>query len=293
MSSIGRIAARLLVACLALACISLQAAAEPIGEATAAKNNVTGELGTVSQKILVGSNVSSDETVRTGTSSSTELRFLDTSTLNIGATSVVVLDRHIYDPNRGSVDTFINLSKGAMRFVSAGPRTRNATFGTPVATVGIRGTEIGFVCDLIPTCAYVMKSGKARICPYREGTRLTPELREACIDGNTARLPCAYYDIAAEGEQDDDEQGNFILVGKNCSVTPPQNVDPSSFEFLKQQIASGGPLPDPALLATTFAFVPIVPPVAAITAVGAAAIGLPIILDEPACVSGRGPAACR
>jgi hypothetical protein len=122
---------------------------------------------------------------------------------------------------------------------------------------------------------------------------LTPELRQACLDGNMALLPCAFVDIAAEDEQEDDDEGNFALVGNNCSATPPQNIDASAFQFLNDVISSGGALPDPALLATTFAYVPILPPVVATTAAGAVALGLPFALPQPPCVSGSTLAACN
>ena len=222
MSCIGRLALRHLTAGMALALFSAQTLAAPIGEATQAKNDVTGQLGSVAQRISVGSDVSSNETVRTGESSSTELEFLDTSTLNIGAASSVVLDRHIFDPNRGSVDTFVSLSKGARRFVSAGQRTRNANIGTPVATIGIRGTNLAVFCNEVPTCATMITQGTARVCPFPPGTQVTQGLRNACQRGNETLLPCGYYDITAEQEQRNDDEGNFMTIDTNCTITQPR-----------------------------------------------------------------------
>lgn len=257
MSCIGRLALRHVTTGLALVFMAAQSAAAPIGEATAAKNDVTGQLGPVAQRIAVGTNISSDETVRTGRSSSTELRFLDNSTLTIGAQSVVVLDRHIYDPNRGSVDTLVNLSKGALRFVSAGNRTRNATISTPVATIGIRGTALVITCTDEDTCATVIDDGRARICPVPSGTQVTRELRNACLRGNKALLPCGFYDITAKDQQRRNSEGNFMIVSRGCVFAAPVNVDPSAFNFLQQQIAAGAPMPDPSIISsTTFASAP-------------------------------------
>jgi len=256
MSFFGRRALKCVTTGLAVTFLAAQAQAQtaPIGEATQAKNEVTGQLGSVAQPISVGTNVSSDETVRTGISSSTDLRFLDTSTLNIGAESVVVLDRHIFDPNQGSVDTLVNMSKGALRFVGAGARTRNATISTPVATIGIRGTEFVVIYNDEDTATVVVDEGTVRVCPIPDGTPITPQFRAACLQGNEALLPCGYYDVTAEEEQQSDNEGNFMTVSRGCVVSQPTNVDPSAFNFLQQQIASGGPLPDPSLIGSpTFA----------------------------------------
>ena len=145
--------------------------AAPIGEASEARNDVTGELETVARRISAATGVSADEIVRTSEASSALLRFLDNSSLTIGAVSTVVLDSFVYDPDRGTDDTVFNLTKGAMRFISSGARrTHNATIGTPVGIIGIRGTDVAIVCDDNPVCAALMASGRVRICPVPAGS---------------------------------------------------------------------------------------------------------------------------
>jgi hypothetical protein len=93
-------------------------AADEIGEAATATNEVTGTLGDLVRTIGAGDPVSGSEVVSTGVNSATLLKFLDDSNLNIGASSTVVLDRFVYDPNGSADSAVINLTKGAMRFVT-------------------------------------------------------------------------------------------------------------------------------------------------------------------------------
>jgi len=110
--------------------------AQTIGTTTEAHNQVSGELNARVRRISRGSGVASRETVRTGPASAGVFRFRDGSNLNVGEKSTVVLDRFVYDPNGGR-NVVLNVSKGAMRFVSGGVGGR-ATVVTPGAVLGIR-----------------------------------------------------------------------------------------------------------------------------------------------------------
>jgi hypothetical protein len=111
--------------------------AQTIGTATEARNQVSGEVNARVRRISRGSGVASRETVRTGPASAGVFRFRDGSNLNVGEKSTVVLDRFVYDPNGGR-NVVLNVSKGAMRFVSGGVGSGRATVVTPGAVLGIR-----------------------------------------------------------------------------------------------------------------------------------------------------------
>jgi len=117
--------------------ISGPAGAEQIGTTTEAKNQVEGELNANVRRITVGSGVSTNETVSTGAASAGAFRFKDGSNLNVGEKSAVVLDRFVFDPNGGG-NVVLNVSKGAMRFVSGGAGGGRATVVTPGAVLGVR-----------------------------------------------------------------------------------------------------------------------------------------------------------
>ena len=92
-------------------------AAQKIGVASAVKNSVD-VVGAGARPLSNGSDVGANERIRTGQQSTTQLLFLDQTTLNIGAQSEVVLDRFVYDPNGGAGKVVINAGVGVFRFVT-------------------------------------------------------------------------------------------------------------------------------------------------------------------------------
>src|SRR5689334_23058867 len=83
-----------------------------IGNATATKNKVEGVLGSKTEPIGKGTNLYTNEVVRTGDASVADLKFLDDSTMSVGPISEVKLDKFVYDPN-GSGAVVIQATKGA------------------------------------------------------------------------------------------------------------------------------------------------------------------------------------
>lgn len=228
--------------------------AEVIGNATQARNEVTGKLGTVVQTIRVGTNVSARELVRTGPGSATALRFVDGSNLDIGEGSEVVLDTFVFDPN-GPDDVVVNVTKGALRFVSAGVGPHRATVKMPNALLGIRGTDVITWCaetapGVVEECATLVDTGRVRVCPYDVNRAVDLDaLRRACDEGDESALPCGYYELAGREEQENDKEGNFLWWQPGCVVGTPANLPSSAFQSLQAQIAAGLPTTLPTQLA--------------------------------------------
>ncbi len=87
--------------------------------------------------------VFSDEKVLTDRDEDTVLQFHDESRLYVGAKSVVVLDRFVYDPSTKLSDAAITFTKGAFRFVSGQTENEEAIkLRTPKAALVIRGTTV-------------------------------------------------------------------------------------------------------------------------------------------------------
>ncbi len=122
---------------------TLQAAAfaqEPkIGTATATKNKVEGVIGGQNQPISKGTELYTNETVRTGDASVADLVFLDNTNLSVGPISEVKLDKFVYDPTGSSGTVVINVTKGAFRFVTGSQDKRVYEIKTPFGTLGVRG----------------------------------------------------------------------------------------------------------------------------------------------------------
>jgi hypothetical protein len=114
--------------------------ASKIGVASAVKNRVDGTIGGGTRPLAAGADVFAREVVRTGEQSTAQLLFLDETSLSIGPSSEVTLDRFVYDPNRNSGNVVLNATKGAFRFVSGSQQPSSYQIRTPVATIGVRGT---------------------------------------------------------------------------------------------------------------------------------------------------------
>jgi hypothetical protein len=115
-----------------------------IGSAQSVQPDASGGAGTLS----AGSGVHENETVRTGSAGQAGLQFNDHSNLTVGHSSVVRLDKFVYDPNKGTGSTVIEATRGTLRFSTGAQNKitpflpvllRDVKIKTPVGTLGIRG----------------------------------------------------------------------------------------------------------------------------------------------------------
>ena len=129
----------LAVAALTLAAGQQSALADAkIGVAAAVKNQVQGRAGA----LAVGSSVFANERIKTGDAASAQLMFADKTVLNMGPKAELLLDKYVYNPNRGTGQVVVNAVQGSMRFVTGSQNPTNYSIKTPVATLGIRGTVV-------------------------------------------------------------------------------------------------------------------------------------------------------
>lgn len=80
-----------------------------------------------------------------------DVRFIDDSKLIVGSNSSVTVDRFVFDPNQGAGEAVVNVGVGVMRFVSGAIQPSGYRIRTPVATMGVRGTD--FVVGVGPSGA--------------------------------------------------------------------------------------------------------------------------------------------
>jgi hypothetical protein len=113
-----------------------------IGVAAAVLNEVTGSLPGDQRRLSTGDGVRQNEVIRTAGNASTQLLFRDETALSIGPSSEVTLDRFVFDASGSATSVAVNLSKGALRFVSGASDPRRYEVKTPLAVIGVRGTVI-------------------------------------------------------------------------------------------------------------------------------------------------------
>jgi len=144
-----------------------QAAQEKIGGVS--QHEYKGATGAVSggaaSALYFASDVYSGETVSTPDAGSTVLTFGDTTQLNVGANSTVVLDHFVYDPGSRTGDASINFTKGIFRFVTGDIQNKsNVKLTTPTTSLTIRGTDFKVVVNDAGTIVQVI-SGAVEIKP--------------------------------------------------------------------------------------------------------------------------------
>jgi len=92
----------------------------------------------------VGLAVHIKDQLRTGADGRLQVTFQDHTVLTLGEDANLVIDRYVFDPNRGIGDALLHATHGAFRF-AAGQlkemRSKTITVSTPLAEIGVRGTE--------------------------------------------------------------------------------------------------------------------------------------------------------
>lgn len=118
-----------------------QSDAQNIGRVATVSGNATVVRNGVTVALNVGDAVLKGDVVQTGTGSALGITFLDGSTFNLTAAARIVLSEFIFDPSGPGNSQLVNLIQGGLTFVSGQvAKSGNMKIGTPVATMGIRGT---------------------------------------------------------------------------------------------------------------------------------------------------------
>jgi len=93
---------------------------------------------------IVGTPVHMRDELRTGADARLRIIFRDDTVLTLGEQASVVIDRYVFDPDQGIGETVLQATKGAFRFATGRIKElsdRKIAVSTPVADIGIRGTE--------------------------------------------------------------------------------------------------------------------------------------------------------
>ena len=127
------------------------APADAIGRIEKVVGDVTVMRNGVAVALHVGDAVYKNDVVQTGADSSAGIGFPDGTALNLVANTRMALNDYVYDPNGTSNDALFNLVQGGFAFVAGKvAHTGDMKIGTPVATMGIRGTT-GYALQQVAT----------------------------------------------------------------------------------------------------------------------------------------------
>jgi hypothetical protein len=130
----------------ALLCGSINshaAAEDAIGTVTRMQGEASGTRGSATELLRLNTSVFLDEIVSTGEAGRLEITFSDKTQLTLGARTKLSLDTYVFDPGARSGKIKFGVT-GAFRFLSgeiSKLASADVNVNTPVATIGIRGTE--------------------------------------------------------------------------------------------------------------------------------------------------------
>jgi hypothetical protein len=127
---------------IALAGLAAPSAAQNVGVTAAVNQSVRGTppQGQI-RTISLGDHIIHDEHVETDTVGLVQILFLDGTTLTVGPDSQLVIDSFFYDPNAGTAEVAVTMTKGVLRFIGGltSKTPDGAKITTQLGTIGIRG----------------------------------------------------------------------------------------------------------------------------------------------------------
>lgn len=144
LSLAGVLLALVLAPCTGLVPPVLAAGGENLGHVSRIQGAAVARQGREVRPLALNEPVKRTDTLVTATDSRLELTMLDETRLTLGADTEFVLERYDLGRQQGAGAVLLKLTKGAFR-VATGELSalRGGPFevGTPLATIGIRGTE--------------------------------------------------------------------------------------------------------------------------------------------------------
>jgi FecR protein len=142
-----------------------------IGSAVLIEREVSGTFAGRTRSLALGDGVVSNENIRTATASSAQLRFLDQTSLTIGPTSSVILDRFVYNPDGSARTGTVEMAIGAARWVGSATQSNEVyKVQTPHAVIGVRGTVFDLVVETRRTIV-TLREGAIVVCLIHEPQR--------------------------------------------------------------------------------------------------------------------------
>ena len=98
--------------------LALPLAAQEIGRVALSVSDVRGTPpGGAPRPLAIGTGVMADESVEPAAAARADLLFRDETSLSLGPSTRITLDRFVYDPAAGSGEMAVSLTRGALRFV--------------------------------------------------------------------------------------------------------------------------------------------------------------------------------
>lgn len=135
-----------------------------IGIAEEVENTVNGTLGEQQRLLGKDDEIFANEIITTDDDSTANLVFSDETELAVGPLSTIVLDKFVYNPDTRTGEIVFNATRGVFRFITGLGNKNIYTIKTPLATIGVQGTEFDLVIDEAGEAGVLLGNGEVRVC---------------------------------------------------------------------------------------------------------------------------------
>ena len=187
-----------------------------------------------------------NEALRTEEESTISVKFVDGSELSVEASSEVVLSDYVFDGSASS--GLINLNDGLFHFTSNGNNDQGVKLRTPVATIGVRGTEFLVHVDGDQVTIVDILDGQVEATPHGSGKPIICEAGQSIlIAGQDEDAMCG--DIGsfstAAGPSGGGGGGGGSAGGQRDQDKPPREGPPKKEPPAPPSDPEPDPEPDP------------------------------------------------
>lgn len=138
---------------------------DSIGTAAAITTDVTGKISTQTTMLKTGDGVVQNEALTSNGTGIGQFEFRDGTKLALGPNSTLVLDSFVYASDTSKAKVVINLTQGALRFITGNANHDAYQINTPTATIAVRGTAFDVYARPEGDMAVAMLNGAIEVCP--------------------------------------------------------------------------------------------------------------------------------
>ncbi|MEQ9489752.1 MAG: FecR family protein [Alphaproteobacteria bacterium] len=172
-----------------LASLTTEAGSD-VGDVAKARGNVGAIYSGALRQLSLGSDVLFHDRILTGDNSRAEITFKDETQLFLGDNSELIIDEMVFEPGVESSAT-MTLAAGVFRMISGKVNKVDGgslTLHTPVATIGIRGTDFWGLQEEDKLTMVLIDNGKLYISSDNETVTLDTPLTGVVIERGVAGI---------------------------------------------------------------------------------------------------------
>ena len=149
---------------LALAAVPSLALAQAAGQVVAVKPSAQIVSGGETRSIELGRRVASGDLIRTGSSGQVQIQFADETKIVVGPNSSLKIDETLFRQSGAARKFATSAVGGTFRFISGKSPKQVYKVGTPLATMGIRGTAFDYTVTAGQRTDLLVFDGLVRLC---------------------------------------------------------------------------------------------------------------------------------